>query len=305
MNRKATLLILAAGMGSRYGGLKQVDPVGPSGETIMDYSIYDAAKAGFTKVVFVVREFFKKEFEERVRQKYTGTIEMEFVTQETEFVPEGCTFNRERVKPWGTAHAVLMAAGAIDEPFAVINADDFYGRDSFRVLADFLLNRAEKGKYSMVGFKLKNTLSESGGVSRGVCSEDCHHFLTSVEEHHKIALNGNAIKGINSEGREVELGQDVPVSMNMWGFTPDFFTATRDMFTEFLHNNGERLDSEFYIPFVVNEMLKSSQASVEVLKTDSEWFGVTYKEDRPAVVAKLKELADNGTYPTPLFGNRQ
>lgn len=300
--KDTTLLILAAGMGSRYGGLKQVDPVGPSGETIMDYSIYDAVEAGFTKVVFVVREFFKEEFRKLVMSKYSGSINIEFVTQEINYLPEGIDYNKERTKPWGTAHAVLMAKDVIREPFAVINADDFYGRDSFNVLQRFLSGNSESaGKYSMVGFKIKNTLSESGGVSRGICSEDENHFLTSVEEHHKIAREGDTIAGLDSQGKKVILEPDCPVSMNMWGFTPDFFGNIERAFLDFLEKNGQRLDSEFYIPYVVNEMLKEGKATVEVLKTDSEWFGVTYKEDRPSVVAQLKNLADKGVYPTPVF----
>lgn len=299
--KKATLLILAAGMGSRYGGLKQVDPLGPSGETIMDYSIYDAVKAGFTKVVFVVREFFKEEFEKNARAKYSKLIDIEFVCQELEYVPEGSKYNTERVKPWGTCHAVMMAAKAINEPFAVINADDFYGADSFKTLANFLFSVENKEfNYSMVGFKIFNTLSESGGVSRGICSVNKDNFLTSAEEHHKIEAKNNIIEGINSNDSLVQIDKDSLVSMNMWGFTPDFFKESEKSFVNFLADKGDKLDSEFYIPFVVNEMLKDNKATVKVLQSDDEWFGVTYKEDRDMVVAKIKKLVEQGKYPTPL-----
>lgn len=302
MEKKATLLILAAGMGSRYGGLKQVDPLGPSGETIMDYSIYDAARAGFTKVVFVVREFFRKEFEERTRVKYGNAIELEFITQELDKVPEGCSWNMERVKPWGTAHAILVAKDLINEPFAVINADDFYGRDSFNVLARFLLEETKNdGDFSMVGFRIANTLSESGGVSRGICTKDENQYLTHVEEHHKIERRNGTITGFGADGLETEIADNNPVSMNMWGFTPFFFSEAEKHFREFLREYGQKTDSEFYIPKVVNMMLEKGLATVKVLDTESEWFGVTYKEDRPSVVSKLERLVKEGEYPTPLF----
>ena len=302
MNKEISLLILAAGMGSRYGGLKQVDPLGPSGETIMDYSIYDAAKSGFTKVVFVVREFFKEDFEKRIREKYAGIIKLEFVAQEISSVPDGCAYNGARVKPWGTAHAILMARNCINGPFAVINADDFYGRHSFEVLARFLKeNEDSEGKYCMVGFKILNTLSESGGVSRGICSADDKMYLTSVEEHHKIMLQDGKLTGLDHNKEITDINRDALVSMNMWGFGHDIFKRIENDFKTFLLENGDRLDSEFYIPTVVNGMLLDGSASVKVLSTDSEWFGVTYKEDREAVVKKIGELVAEGKYPSPLF----
>ena len=309
---KPTLLVLAAGMGSRYGGLKQMDGVGPCGETIIDYSIYDAVQAGFGKVVYVVREYFKDQMEAHCKEKYgnvkclDGTpLEFVFVTQELDRIPAGFTLNPERVKPWGTAHAVQMAAGVINEPFAVINGDDYYGKESFRVLGDWLrAHESTKGKFCLVGFQLDHTLSESGGVSRGVCESDSDSMLTKVEECHNIQkeADGNCY-GDNSVTGEnhIQIDAKTPVSMNMWGFTPDYFKISADLFEDFLHKNINELKKEFYIPFVVDSAIKQGTGTCEVLVTPSHWFGVTFKEDRPAVVAKFQELADNGTYPSPLY----
>ena len=307
---KPTLLVLAAGMGSRYGGLKQMDGLGPNGETIIDYSIYDAVEAGFGKVVYIVREYFREQMEEAVKAKYGNVkcidgepLEFEFVTQELDKIPSQFTLNPEREKPWGTAHAILMAKDVIKEPFAVINGDDYYGKDSFKVLADWL--RAHEGaenEYALVGFQLDNTLSESGGVSRGIGTADESGYLTSVEEHHKIAkAEDGRIYGENSKGEKVELKGDTLCSMNMWGFTPDYFAKSEKVFTKFLEKNIGELKSEFYIPFVVDSMIKENTGRTQLLSTTSRWFGVTFKEDRPEVVAKFQEFADKGIYPTPLY----
>ena len=308
---KPTLLVLAAGMGSRYGGLKQMDTLGPNGETIIDYSIYDAVQAGFGKVVYIVREYFRQEFETIVRQKYANVkcidgepLQFVFVTQELDKIPAGFNVNPERQKPWGTAHAMLMAKDVINEPFAVINGDDFYGRDSFKVLAKWLCaHENTKGSYCIVGFALENTLSESGAVSRGICFYDKNYQLTDVVEHLNIAreADGNIYGDNSSTGAtHVELkGKDL-CSMNMWGFTPDYFTKSEEIFKVFLKNYGTELKKEFYIPYAVDCMIKDGD-KCEVLATDSKWFGVTYKEDRPGVVAKFKELSDKGVYPTPLY----
>lgn len=308
---KPTLLALAAGMGSRYGGLKQLDTLGPSGETIIDYSIYDAVQSGFGKVVFIVRESFKAQFEELVQKKYGNLrcpdgqpLEYCFVTQELDKIPAGFSYNPERVKPWGTAHAMLMAKDVIHEPFVVINGDDYYGRDSFKVISKWLMEHENsKGVYSVVGFKLSNTLSENGNVSRGICSYDGAGNLESIAEHLEIErCEDGVIRGINSNNQEktVLKGDDL-CSMNMWGFTPDYFTRSEELFKEFLAANGQELKKEFYIPFAVDSMIKDGYARAEVLATDSKWFGVTFPEDRPGVVAKFAELVDRGFYPSPLY----
>ena len=309
---KPTLLVLAAGMGSRYGGLKQMDGLGPNGETIIDYSIYDAVQAGFGKVVYIVREYFRAQMEETVRAKYAGVtctdgepLEFVFVTQELNKIPEGFVLNPERQKPWGTAHAVLMAKDVIHEPFAVINGDDYYGKDSFHILGEWLrAHEGSEGAYSIVGFELENTLSESGGVSRGICFYDKEQHLTDVVEHLNIARETDGIVyGDNSVSGEnhVVLDGKALCSMNMWGFTPDYFTKSEAIFKTFLDKNIQELKKEFYIPFAVDTIIKTGQGKCDVLSTPSRWFGVTYKEDRPAVVAKFQELADKGVYPSPLY----
>lgn len=308
---KPTLLVLAAGMGSRYGGLKQMDGLGPNGETIIDYSIYDAVQAGFGKVVYIVREYFKEQMEQTVREKYANVkcidgepLEFVFVTQELNKIPSRFTLNPERQKPWGTAHAVQMAAEVIHEPFAVINGDDYYGKDSFRILGDWLREHENsEGVYSIVGFELSNTLSESGGVSRGICSYDEGMQLTDIVEHLNIIKGEDGVvRGDNSSnGEQVVLDGNALCSMNMWGFTPDYFSKSAEIFDSFLEHNINELKKEYYIPFAVDCMIKSGDATTDVLSTPSHWFGVTYKEDRPAVVAKFQELADTGVYPTPLY----
>ena len=308
---KPTLLVLAAGMGSRYGGLKQMDGLGPNGETIIDYSIYDAVEAGFGKVVYIVREYFLEDMKKHVQEKYgnvtcaDGTpLEFEFVCQELHKIPAQFTLNPEREKPWGTAHAVLMAAEVINEPFAVINGDDYYGKESFKVLGDWLrAHEGKTGEYCLVGFELENTLSESGAVSRGICTAGNDGVLTTVVEHHKIArAEDGKVYGENSNtGETVELDGKALCSMNMWGFTPDYFTKSENIFVSFLEKNIGQLKSEFYIPYAIDSMIKDGTGRTEVLSTPSRWFGVTFKEDRPGVVAKFQEFADKGIYPTPLY----
>ena len=288
-------------MGSRYGGLKQIDGLGPSGETIMDYSVYDALRAGFGKVVFVIRKDFEEAFREVVISKYADKVPCEVCFQSVDSVPEGCTFNPERTKPWGTNHAVLMAKDLIKEPFAVINADDFYGRDSFQVLADYLKSvEGTTGKYCMVGYRVANTLSENGSVSRGVCATDENGYLTDVVERTKIEKVGDKII-YTEDGVDTEIAPNSPVSMNMWGFTPEYFEYVEKAFVAFLKTRGQELKSEFYIPTLVNDMIRNGEATCKVLDTTSKWFGVTYSEDRPQVVMKINNLVKEGVYPEKLF----
>ena len=308
---KPTLLVLAAGMGSRYGGLKQMDGLGPNGETIIDYSIYDAVEAGFGKVVYIVREYFKQDMIDAVNKKYGNVtcpdgepLKFEFVTQELNKIPSQFTLNPEREKPWGTAHAVLMGEEVINEPFAVINGDDYYGKDSFKILADWLkAHEGKTGEYALVGFELDKTLSESGAVSRGIGTADETGYLTNVVEHHKIerAEDGKIYGESSVTGEKVELADKALCSMNMWGFTPDYFANSKDTFVSFLENHGNELKSEFYIPYAIDCMIKNGTAKTQLLSTTSRWFGVTFQEDRPGVVAKFQEFADQGIYPTPLY----
>ncbi len=299
---KPTLFVLAAGMGSRYGGLKQLDGLGPNGETIMDYSIYDAIKAGFGKVVFVIRKSFEADFRAVVVNKFKNLIDVEVVFQDITDVPEGCTYNPEREKPWGTNHAVLMGREVIKEPFAVINADDFYGQESFAILADFLRSVVGKtNEYCMIGYRVGNTLSESGSVSRGVCVVDENNLLKNVVERTHIEEKGGTIIFIDENGEEVSIAAETPVSMNMWGFTPDYFDYSLEYFKQFLAENGDKLKSEFYIPLAVNNLIVEGSATCAVLDTPSKWFGVTYAEDRQQVVLKINELIRKGVYPKQLF----
>ena len=308
---KPTLLVLAAGMGSRYGGLKQMDGLGPNNETIIDYSIYDAVQAGFGKVVYIVREYFLQQFKDTVRQKYSNVkcidgspLEFVFVTQELDKIPAGFTLNPERQKPWGTAHAMLMAKDVINEPFVVINGDDFYGKDSFRIAADWCrAHESTKDTYEIVGFELDHTLSESGGVSRGICHYDADNILTDVVEHLNIIKDADGVvSGDNSAtGAHVVLkGKDL-CSMNMWCFTPDYFAKSESIFVDFLNAFSQELKKEYYIPYAIDCMIKDGSAKCDVLSTPSHWFGVTYKEDRPGVVAKFAELVATGVYPSPLY----
>lgn len=297
---KPTLLVLAAGMGSRYGGLKQLDGVGPQGQTIMDYSIYDAIRSGFGKVVFVIRKDFEKDFNEKILCKYKGHVPVEVAFQSIDDLPEGFTVPEGRVKPWGTSHAIRAARNVVKEPFAVINADDFYGRDAFEVLAKYLQQPTEN--YSMVGFQVGNTMSESGSVSRGVCTVDDNGHLTEVVERTAIAYDQDRnIKFKDENGAEQQLDPATPVSMNFWGLQPDFFEYVERQFVDFLKARGGELKSEFYIPTSVDMLIKEGKKVVDVLGTTSQWFGVTYPEDRPGVVAKLAEMHDKGEYPDKMF----
>lgn len=298
---KPTLFILAAGMGSRYGGLKQMDGLGPNGEVILDYSVFDALRAGFGKIVFVIRKDFEDDFRRIVLSKYEGKVTCEICFQSVDKVPEGCTYHPERTKPWGTNHAVLMGRDLIHEPFAVINADDFYGKESFQVLADFLRSvEGKKGEYCMVGYRVCNTLSENGAVSRGVCTTDANGLLTDVVERTKIEDKNSTIV-YTEDGMDTELDPNTPVSMNMWGFTPEYFEYSEKAFHEFLAARGQELKSEFYIPTLVNQLITEGKATCKVLDTPSKWFGVTYSEDRPQVVMKINQLIKEGVYPEKLF----
>ena len=302
---KPTLLLLAAGMGSRYGGLKQLDGLGPNGETIMDYSIYDAIQAGFGKIVFVIRKDFEEQFRTQVLSKYEGHIPTELVFQSIDNIPEGFSVPEGREKPWGTNHAVLMAKNVINEPFCVINCDDFYSRDCFKVIGNFLANLPEgaKNQYAMVGFRVGNTLSENGTVSRGICTTNAEKHLVDVVERTKIERRDGKVQYIGDEGEWVVTDDNPPVSMNVWGFTPDYFEYSEAYFKEFLSDkkNIENKKSEYFIPLMVNKLINDGTASVEVLDTTSSWFGVTYPEDRESVVTKIQSLVDESVYPSKLF----
>lgn len=295
-------MVLAAGMGSRYGGLKQLDGLGPNGETIMDYSIYDAVRSGFGKVVFVIRRDFEQDFREKVISKYEKIIPVAVVYQSIDALPGGFEAPEGREKPWGTNHAIMMGKDVIKEPFAVINADDFYGKDSFEILAQSLnaLN-GKKDDYCMVGYRLGNTLSESGHVSRGVCNTDEAGYLTSVVEHYEIRRKGDKVVYKQEDGTQGEIDENLPVSMNMWGFTPDYFEHSETDFIEFLKKRINEPKAEYGIPTMVNKLIQENTAKVKVLDTPSSWFGVTYKEDRDAVVAKIDALVKTGVYPERLF----
>jgi UTP-glucose-1-phosphate uridylyltransferase len=289
-----TLLVMAAGMGSRYGGLKQLDAVGPGGETIIDYSIHDALRTGFARLVFVIRHDIETPFREAIGRKFEKRIAVEYVFQELDKLPPGFAVPAGRTKPWGTTHAILLAEEAVREPFAAINADDFYGRESFQVIADFL--HAGGGDYAMVGYTLRNTLSEHGSVSRGVCECDVNDYLQAVTELTKIETQG---RGAQAEGRA--LSGDELVSMNFWGFTPALFPQLRERFEEFLRRGGRELKSECYIPTTVNELVASGAARVKVLRTPASWFGVTYKEDKPRITSGIHQLIARGDYPEKLW----
>ena len=295
--QKPTLLVLAAGMGSRYGGLKQIDPVGPSGETIIDYSIYDALRAGFGKVVFVIRQDIEQTFREVVGSKFEKRLPVEYAFQELTKLPAGFAVPAGRTKPWGTGHAILVAEPIIHEPFAMINADDFYGADTFRVLADYLRQvRPDSNDYAMVAFTLRKTLSDNGTVARGVCQVDNTGHLKQIVEMLKIEKAGNGAK----QGA-VQLTGDEAVSMNFWGFTPALFNHLRTELTSFLTAHGQEEKSELLIPSVVNTLVTQSRATCQVLRTTSSWFGVTYREDRPIVIESVRQLVAKGEYPEKLW----
>ena len=301
---KPTLLVLAAGMGSRYGGLKQIDPMGPSGETVLDYSIYDAIRAGFGKVVFIIRKDFAEEFKACVGQKFSDQIEVCYAYQQLDDLPEGFTVPEGREKPWGTSHAVLAAKDEINEPFAVINADDFYGRDGFVQMAKSLAIPQEDDsidRYSIVAYKLQNTLSDHGAVNRGVCTSE-NGLLKSVDEHTEIALEEDGIcRGVNLAGNKVEISVETLVSMNLWGFTPQLMNFLEALFIEFLKQRGNEMKSECYIPTVVDELITQGKANCYIVGSDAKWFGVTYPEDKLHVVASITELVQAGEYPKKLW----
>lgn len=297
---KPTLVILAAGIGSRYGGVKQMDKIGPSGESIIDYSVFDAIRAGFGKVVFVLNPKIIEDFKDIYEGRLAGKIETAFVLQEINNIPEGVTYNPERIKPWGTGHAVLVTKDAVNEPFAVINADDFYGKHAFELISGFLskLNN-EQAEYAMVGYKLKNTLSEHGSVSRGVCQSE-NGLLTDVVERTSIVRKGKKVV-FQDEGKEVEIDEDSVVSMNFWGFTPKYFSQSEKDFKDFITKNADQLKAEFYIPTVANNLITKKEATIRVLTSNGQWFGVTYQEDKPVTIANIRKLVDEGKYPERLW----
>jgi hypothetical protein len=299
---KPTLLILAAGIGSRYGGLKQLDRIGPSGETIVDYSIYDALQAGFGKVVFIIKEAIEKDFREAFFDKLKNHVTIDCVMQEIWKVPKGIEVPGSRQKPWGTGHAVLMAAGAIDGPFAVINSDDFYGRGAYEALAGYYKewSPVRESDYCMVGYKVSNTLSEFGAVSRGVCRADSNGFLVDVVERTHIERGENGIR-FTDGGEEHPIAEDTVVSMNFWGFTPSFFGRLQSGFEGFIRQNVNEPKSEYYIPTEVNHLIKNQLATVRVLSCSEKWFGMTYREDRDVVVNSIRALIKNGIYPENLW----
>lgn len=293
---------MAAGMGSRYGGLKQIDTMGPSGETILDYSVYDAIRAGFGKVVFIIRPDFEEAFRERIGLKFAGKIEVGYAFQTLDQLPTGFKIPEGREKPWGTTHAILCAREVVKTPFAVINADDFYGRDSYVVLVKKLNSfQLTEPHYSMVGFTLKNTLSDHGTVARGVCRMDAQGFLTDIQELLKISKTSTGAQNTSEDGIVTVLSGDEPVSMNMWGFTPNIFPQLETIFKKFLSEKGQEMKSECYIPLSLGEIVKTGQGDCTVLRTNSSWFGVTYKEDKVIVQASIQKLVDSGDYPVNLW----
>jgi UTP-glucose-1-phosphate uridylyltransferase len=299
MATKPTLLLLAAGMGSRYGGLKQIDPIGPAGEAIIDYSIYDALRAGFGKIVFVIRHDIEDAFREAIGRKFEKRAPVEYVFQELDKVPPGFSVPSQRTKPWGTSHAILMAKDVIHEPFAAINADDFYGATSYKILHEQLTSASPD--YAMVGFILRNTLSDHGAVTRGVCTCDNDSYLQTVTELMKIEKDGNGAKHLDESGAARKLSGDEIVSMNFWGFQPSLFAHLRELFVDFLKQRGQEEKSEFFIPAAVNSLVNSGKVRLKVLRTPDSWFGVTYREDKPHVVANVRALIARGDYPDKLW----
>jgi NDP-sugar pyrophosphorylase family protein len=296
-----TLLILAAGMASRYGSLKQIQQFGPSGETIVDYSIYDAIRAGFGKIVFIIRKEFEKEFKEIFEPKLKGKVATDYVFQEMGAFLDGYPMPADRSKPWGTAHAVLCAKDAINEPFAVINADDFYGRDSFEKAAAFLKNDAKPNVYAVVGYQLNKTISEHGSVSRGVCAADSNSNLAAINERTKVYKDGDQIVYEDADGSKHAMAPETPVSMNFWGFHPSVFELSQNLFKEFLKKDGDKPKSEFFIPIVIDHFIQNKLGVVNVIPTGAQWFGVTYKEDAPGVQESLSALVNSGEYPDNLW----
>jgi hypothetical protein len=299
-----TLLVLAAGMGSRYGGLKQIDPMGPHGETVLDYSVFDAIRAGFGRVVFIIREDFADAFKHGIGARFADRIQVDYAFQRLDDLPATFSVPPGRTKPWGTAHAVRAARAMVNEPFAVINADDFYGHDAYQRAAAFLARPAPangKSHYAMVGYPLVNTLSDHGDVNRGICATDSKHLLTAVEEYVKIEREADGVvRGNSLDGQRNPIPEIGPVSMNFWAFTPSFFTQLEQNFCNFLTEFGQQEKSEYYIPTVVDALIRADTADCEVLETTSHWFGVTYPEDKPHVVASIRKLIATGEYPERL-----
>ena len=307
--KKPILVVMAAGMGSRYGGLKQMDPVGPNGEFIIDYSLFDARRAGFETVVFIIKPDIEAAFRETVGRRASGTMEVRYAFQTVDLLPEGYAVPEGRVKPWGTGHAILSAASVIDAPFAVINADDYYGVEAFRSIYQYLSRTREEkgvGDYCMVGYLLKNTVTEHGSVSRGVCQQDAAGHLTDITEHTKIEQRPEGIRSILDSGEEMALPGDTVVSMNLWGFTADFLPEAQARFTAFLDEalKTNPIKGEYYLPAVVSQLLEEGKAHVKILTSREKWYGVTYQEDRPAIVAALAEKTRQGVYPAPLWGGK-
>lgn len=302
MNRmKPTLVILAAGIGSRYGGLKQLDTFTPEGDTIMDFSIYDAIQAGFGKIVFIIRKSIEKEFKEVFNKKLAGKVEVDYVFQEIEYVPKKYQ-NSKRKKPWGTGHALLMAKDAVKENFAIINADDFYGKDAFNTMAKSLMDtNQESFEFSTMAYLLKNTVSDHGFVSRGECMVNNQGYLTGVIERTHIEKINNQLMRKDDNGNYIPIDENTVVSMNFWGFTPKYFEFGNKLFEEFLELNRSNLKAEFFIPLIVNEILKSDKATVKVLNSNAKWFGVTYKEDKEIVQHKIEQLIKQNIYPSKLW----
>ena len=302
---KPTLIVLAAGMGSRYGKLKQLDPVGPSGEVILDYSVYDALRAGFGKVVFVIRKEIEEEFKNAIGPKFKDLIQVEYVYQELENLPEGFNLPEGRTKPWGTSHAIMMAKDIVKEPFAIINADDFYGRESYQKMCDFLNNGVSDTQFSMIGFQIDKTLSEHGHVSRGVCEVDENGNLAEIHERIKVYFKpdeaGNKTIVFEEEGREYPIRSNSRVSMNFWGFTPKIFELSAGIFKDFALANTENPKAEFFIPLAAEKLIRNGQASFKVIPTQNQWFGVTYAEDKPIVQECIDKLVAAGEYPQDLW----
>ncbi|MBR5438245.1 MAG: nucleotidyltransferase [Clostridia bacterium] len=304
MSKSATLVIMAAGMGSRFGGLKQIEPLGPSGEIILDYSVYDAVRAGFDKVIFIIKKEIEEDFKKITEGRYDSKIKVEYAFQELSNLPEGFTVPEGRVKPWGTAHAIYSCKGLIDGPFAVINADDYYGAETFRVIYDELTAEKEDAgvyNFSMVGFKIENTLTENGHVARGVCKIE-NSYMTDIVERTKIMYRDGKIMFTEDEVKWEEIPEGTPVSMNLWGFTAEILTEIENRFADFLKKNADNpLKCEYYIPFVVDELAKEGKAKIKALTTTEKWYGVTYKEDKQSVMDALKEKSEQGIYPAPLW----
>ncbi|MDR2887163.1 MAG: NTP transferase domain-containing protein [Bacteroidales bacterium] len=299
---KPSLLVLAAGMGSRYGGNKQLDEVGPSGETIIDYSIYDAIRAGFGKIVFIIRRDIEQQVRERFVQKLQGKIEVDYVFQELQNLPEGSKVNIDRSKPWGTSHAILVARNKISEPFGVINADDFYGAESFRILYDFLASDENDTNYCIVGYSMKNTLSDHGNVNRGVCRVDAEGFLTDIAETREIEkLPSGGAQAPDGEGRMIKFTGNEVVSMNLWGFKPSCFDFLDREFRHFIATKGMELKSELDIPTSVDRFVKTGEITIKILMSAERWFGVTYREDKPFVVESVGNMIAKGVYPPKIY----